>query len=76
MVRRGVGEFTLIEHPLDSIIVPHSIGGVHHSEFIVVATNRTRVLTIHRSGHKQYTVVPMATNSTHVTHEVLAGAVS
>ena len=41
---------------------------VHCSEFIGVATNSTRVLPIRSSG--------MATNSTCVTHEVLAGAVS
>ena len=32
------------------------------------------IIIVDTSGHKQYTVV--ATNSTHVTHEVLAGAVS
>ena len=31
---------------------------VHCSEFIGVATNNTRVLPIHRSGHKQYMCSP------------------
>ena len=64
----------------------HYIGGVHCSEFVSSGhkqytctpnSPQTVHVAIGRSGHKQYTAVPIrssgvATNSTHVTHEVLA----